>query len=156
MGTGCRIGVLYRAQRVIRSVAVHWDGYPAGVGEALERYYGDGLVDENREKVEALVEGGNLRYLESDTCLEHFPAVESTAAKEDTSYSAFFYRTMDHAGEYYYLYEHGVGWKCGSTLSGTPLAGRLVSLSEAIQAMEEWEEARQQKRRTEADKGLDV
>ncbi len=156
MGTGCRVGVLYRTQRVIRSVSVHWDGYPAGVGEALERYYGDYLTDENREKVEALLEGGDLRYLESDTCLEHYPVADSTVAKEDTSYSAFFYRKMDHAGEYYYLYEHGVGWKCGSTLTDTPLTGRLVLLSEAIQEMEEWEDAQRQTRRTEADKGLDV
>jgi len=126
------------------------------VGEALERYYGDYLTDENREKVEALLEGGDVRYLESDTCLEHYPADDSTMAKEDTSYSAFFYRTMDRAGEYYYLYEHGVGWKCGSTLTDTPLTGRLVLLSEAIRVMEEWEEAQRQEPRQEADKGLDV
>jgi hypothetical protein len=137
-------------------VSVHWDGYPAGVGEVLERDYGEYHADANREKVEALLEGGDLCYLESDTCLEHFPVTDSTMTKEDTSYSAFFYRTLDHAGEYYYLYEHGVGWKCGSTLSDNPLTGRLVSLSEAIEAIEEWEEAQRQELGHEADNELDV
>lgn len=134
MGTGCRIGILYRERRVIRSISVHWDGYPAGVGNVLWVHYGKYGSEENREAIEERLDGGDLSYLESDT--EAQP-IGGTEAKEDTSYSAFFYRTLDQAGEYYYLYEHGVGWKCGSTVTDHPLAGRLVELSEAIQATEQ-------------------
>jgi hypothetical protein len=139
MGTSCRIGILYRYSQKIKSVYVHWDGYPKGVGQVLLNYYNDPDSIENLQKIQHLIDKADLRYLESDQCLEHFPSCESTIYKEDTSYLDYFYRTLDSSSEYYYLYEHGVGWSCGSTTSGTPITGFLVNLKNAIQLMDEYE-----------------
>jgi len=44
----------------IRSVYVHWDGYPAGVGATLETYYQD------PDKLSALMDRGDLSVLAPD------------------------------------------------------------------------------------------
>ncbi len=146
MGTASRIGILYRTLGKIHSVYVHWDGYPKGVGNTLLSYYNDFHSDENLEKVKQLIQGGDLHYLESDTCLKHFKKTDDVPTvisyKEDNSYVGFYYRTIDCNGEYYYLYEHGVGWVCGDTYGSTPLSSCLLRIEDAIPLVEEYEETR--------------
>jgi len=44
----------------IRSVYVHWDGYPSGVGATLETHYQDAT------KLEALMDRGDLSVLDAE------------------------------------------------------------------------------------------
>ena len=139
MGTSCRIGIIYRYSKIIRSVYVHWDGDLNGIGQILLHYYNQPDYTENLEKIENLIQNGDLRYLESEQCLEYFTSSPNTTYKDDTSYIDYFYRTLNTSSEYYYLYEHGIGWSCGSTHSGTPITGFLVNLQYAIQLMDNFE-----------------
>ncbi len=139
MGTSCRIGIIYRYSKIIRSVYVHCDGYLNGIGQTLLQYYNQPDSTENLEKIENLIQNGDLRYLESDQCLEHFTSSPNTTYKEDNNYVDYFYRTLNMSSEYYYLYEHGIGWSCGTTTSGTPITGFLVNLKIAIQLMDDFE-----------------
>lgn len=139
MTTSCRIGIIYRYSKIIRSVYVHWDGDLNGIGQILLHYYNQPDYTENLEKIENLIQNGDLRYLESEQCLEYFTSLPNTTYKDDTSYIDYFYRTLNTSSEYYYLYEHGIGWSCGSTHSGTPITGFLVNLQYAIQLMDNFE-----------------
>ena len=65
---------------------------------------------------------------------------QSEEIGEDNSYIAFFYRCLEEGSEFYYLYEEGVGWRCGGTSWDTPILGRLVPYAEARAAVEEWGE----------------
>jgi hypothetical protein len=139
MGTSCRIGILYRQAGKIKSVYVHWDGYLKGVGNTLLTYYNQPYSKENLEKIQNIIEGGDLHYFESDKCLEHFTECDNTKSKEDKSYIEYFYRTLDSSSEYYYLYEHGVGWACGTTLNDTPISNCIIKLEDAFLLMHEVE-----------------
>jgi len=50
--------------------------------------------------------------------------------RKDPSYLDYFYRCLDEVVEFYYLYEEGVGWKCGCTMRDLPHRGRLVALED--------------------------
>jgi len=60
----------------IRSVYVHWDGYPAGVGATLEKYYQDPdklsrLMDRGDMSVLApdIGEGNSFEHMNDQVCL---------------------------------------------------------------------------------------
>jgi len=127
MGTGCRIGIYY-ASRII-STSVHWDGNLTGVGTVLQNYYNVVESKDNLEKIETLIQKGDLRYIESDTCLEYFPSCDSTMYKEDNDFISFYRRTVQNCGEYYYLYKHGDGWFCGDTYGSTPIMKLDIAIS---------------------------
>lgn len=58
MATRCRVGILNEENMSVRSIYVHWDGYPSYTGKVL-------LSDfkENPEHVQNLIDGGYLSML---------------------------------------------------------------------------------------------
>lgn len=147
MVTGCRIGIIYRYSRKIQSVRVNYDGYPNGVGLALLNYFNDFQSEDNLRTIQNIIQKGDLRILLSDTknnipdiahYSDFYGNTKEYPFKEDTSFISYFYTTLNDSCEFYYLYEHGVGWACGSTYSNTPISGYLMKLSDTIQVMEEF------------------
>lgn len=66
--------------------------------------------------------------------------LQQTSINEDRSMIGYFYRCMEEGTEFYYLYDETTGWRCGGVTLDTPLRGKLVSLDEAQEVMEEWVE----------------
>lgn len=147
MVTSCRIGIIYRYSKKIQSVRVNCDGYPNGVGLALLHHFNDFQSVDNLRNIQKIIEKGDLEILLSDT-KNHIPdiahysdfygSIKEYPLKEDTSFISYFYTTLNDSSEFYYLYEHGVGWACGSTSSNTPISGYLMKLNDAIQVMDEF------------------
>jgi hypothetical protein len=147
MVTSCRIGIIYRYSKKIQSVRVNYDGYLNGVGLALLNYFNDFQSDDNLRNIQKIIEKGDLRILLSDTknnipdiahYSDFYGNTTNSPLKEDTSFVSYFYTTLNDSCNFYYLYEHGVGWSCGSTYSDTPISGFLLKLSDAIDVMEEF------------------
>lgn len=149
MVTGCRIGILYRYSRKIQSVRINYDGYLNGVGLALLNHFNDFKSDDNLVKIQNIIQKGDLQILLCDKknnipdiahYCDFYGNSKEYPFKDDTSFLSYFYTTLNDCCEFYYLYEHGVGWSCGSTYTDTPISGFLMKLSDAIDVMDEFKD----------------
>ena len=131
MGTRARIGV--KTSEGIKSIYLHYDGYPSHAGAILEEHYNDA------EKVQQLIEMGDMSSLAPDIGVEHpFWSIYSgmtydeyrdqfgnmcvfygrdrdqthTEAKKSNSEFYFEMLANNCGAEYWYLFENGV-WKSG-------------------------------------------
>ena len=110
MATRSRIGLLLQTGHVL-SVYHHWDGYPSWLGIHLRQNY------TTREKIEELLDGGDISCIDSDTNWEREevePHVqyyndrgEDTEPRLDLTVEDY----LDNGEEYAYLFEGGE-WKC--------------------------------------------
>jgi hypothetical protein len=139
MGTRSRIGVMHGSN--CKSIYVHWDGYPTGVGRVLYDYY-------NSSKANHLVSLGDASSLCPDVFVpegvEHSfdtPAKgittfygrdrgeKNTEWKTDVTFEAFLERADGCGAEYYYIMQDGE-WFVGSTYSSdTVMGSKLVPLA---------------------------
>ena len=158
MGTRSRIGVMHGDN--CKSIYVHWDGYPSGVGRVLLDHY-------DSSKANHLVALGDLSNLgsvigrahpfsqfeiknddperEAKLALLELAKAEGwctfygrdrgetgTEWKTDTTFEAFLERADECCAEYYYVMQEGE-WYVGTTYSSDEkMGGKLVLLAEAL------------------------
>lgn len=127
MGTRSLVGVMVGSK--CRAVYVHWDGYLEGVGAWLQEYT-------TQPEVEELISHGDRSSLE-----DGYYKDRGEDGVDPTEYATFeeFKEAADGCGaEYYYVFKDGV-WYCGDCYgrwgSGTPISGKLVAYSEAVEIM---------------------
>jgi hypothetical protein len=118
MATRYRVGIL-QEDGAIKSVYGHWDGYPESAGKILTEKFN------TKEKVEDLIEGGDISCLETDTDWKGNRR-ESTfvlyykdrgdldcgslTSEDDFNY---FQLTRNCDGEFAYLFDPGAQtWEC--------------------------------------------
>lgn len=121
MGTRSLVGVMQGD--VCRTVYVHWDGYLAGVGAALQDY-------DTQAAVEALISHGDRSSLD-----EGYYKDRGESGVDPTDYATFeeFLDAASGCGaEYYYVFRDGV-WYCGDTYGNTAISGKLVAYAEAVE-----------------------
>lgn len=128
----CRVGILYRRRNVLRSVSVQWKGSLVELGDFLLNQFHEVASEDTLECIETLLTG----VLSCGGKWSSGPV-----AGEDRSDMDYFYRTLLEEGEYFFVFEPEMGWKCGTTLSSVPMTGRWMHLSDAIPL---WEVAEQE------------
>ena len=142
MGTRSRIGVMHGTN--CKSIYVHWDGYPTGVGRILLDHY-------NSSKANHLVALGDASTLRPNVFVpegvEHSfekPAEDicifygrdrgetGTEWKTDATFEEFLERADGCGAEYYYVMQDGE-WFVGSTYKSDQVLGsKLVPLAEVL------------------------
>ena len=147
MGTRSRIGVMHGDN--CKSVYVHWDGYPTGVGSVLNEHY-------DSSKANHLVALGDIsclaKEIEIPEGVKHSfndpvdditifygrdRGEEGTEFKSDFSFGQFLERADGCGAEYYYLMKDGE-WFVGSTYkSDAKLGGKLVPLAKVLAEVNE-------------------
>jgi hypothetical protein len=99
------------------------------IGEELIEYTNlEDVEDWMKEKIQARKEAETRKEVETRKRGEGREGEEEAVPEEDRSYLDYFYRSLDEQAEFYYLYEQGVGWKCGCTTRDVSIRGRLVPL----------------------------
>ena len=63
---------------------------------------------------------------------------QQPSVEEDRTRMVHFYRCMEEGSEFYYLYEPSTGWQCGGVTWDTPLRGRIMSIEDGRDIMEQW------------------
>ena len=114
MGTRSRIGLQLKDQ--IISVYHHWDGYPEWLGVTLNKKFN------TREKVEELIDGGDMSCCDSDNNWDltvrevsaptyYSERGEDCPPKISESITEYLDQTERTDGEYAYLFDNG-SWTC--------------------------------------------
>lgn len=146
MGTRSRIGVMHGDK--CKSVYCHWDGYLEHNGRILQEHY-------DSAKANNLVALGDLSSLarEIDFPDGEFHTFNSpmenvtvfygrdrgedgTDFRVDFTFEDFMKRVHGCGAEYYYIMQDGV-WYVGDNYGTTALSGKLVPLTEALEAVKE-------------------
>ena len=124
MGTRSLVGVM--KGDVCRAVYVHYDGYLAGVGAALQDYT-------TQPDVEELISHGDRSSLD-----EGYYKDRGETGVGPTDYATFeeFLDAANGCGaEYYYIFKDGE-WYCGDCYGrwnhSTSISGKLVPYAEAV------------------------
>jgi len=131
MGTRARIGV--KTSEGIKSIYLHWDGYPSHAGTILQEHYNDA------DKVQQLIEMGDMSILAPEIGVKHpFSSLDCgmttkeyedqfgnmcvfygrdrgetrTEAKDSVGEYSFKLVADNCGAEYWYLFENG-NWKSG-------------------------------------------
>ena len=110
MATRARIGLLIGDESVV-SVYHHWDGYPNWLGIHLRRNYA------TREKIEELLDGGDISCIDSDTnwnheeCEPHIQYYNDRGEKTEPRFDQTVEDYLDNGEEYAYLFENNE-WIC--------------------------------------------
>ena len=118
MATRGRIGIQLKNGSIL-SVYSHWDNYPEWAGKKLKEHFN------TREKVAALIDGGDISSLWTDkdwdgkeqeygTLYYEGRGDVDTEPNLDNSFQAFIGSVNDSWCDYAYLFTNGE-WKCYTT-----------------------------------------
>lgn len=143
MGTRSRIGVMHGDN--CKSIYVHWDGYPTGVGRTLLDHYDSAKANHlvalgDVSSLGALVEipegvehSFNMPNKEHDITVFYGRdrGEDGIEFKTDDTFAKFFERADSCGAEYYYVMKDGV-WYMGNTYTSSPLCGKLEPLAEVL------------------------
>ena len=119
MSTNSRIGIRLPDDSIL-SVYHHWDGYPEWLGVTLKQQYN------TREKVEELIDGGNMSSCYSDNTwdidvkcdprplyyTERGESLDDNAPKLSKNEKEYLVTTDKCCGEFAYIFELNNTWRC--------------------------------------------
>ena len=119
MSTNSRIGIRLPDGSIL-SVYHHWDGYPEWLGVTLKQQYN------TREKVEELIDGGNMSSCYSDNTwdidvkcdprplyyTERGESLDDNAPKLSKNEKEYLVTTDKCCGEFAYIFELNNTWRC--------------------------------------------
>ena len=119
MSTNSRIGIRLPDDSIL-SVYHHWDGYPEWLGVTLKQQYN------TREKVEELIDGGNMSSCYSDNTwdidvkcdprplyyTERGESLDDNAPKLSKNEKEYLVTTDKCCGEFAYIFELNNVWRC--------------------------------------------
>ena len=119
MSTNSRIGIRLEDGSIL-SVYHHWDGYPEWLGVTLKQQYN------TREKVEELIDGGNMSSCYSDNTwdidvkcdprplyyTERGESLDDNAPKLSKNEKEYLVTTDKCCGEFAYIFELNNTWRC--------------------------------------------
>ena len=119
MSTNSRIGLRLEDGSIL-SVYHHWDGYPEWLGVTLKQQYN------TREKVEELIDGGNMSSCYSDNTwdidvkcdprplyyTERGESLDDNAPKLSKNEKEYLVTTDKCCGEFAYIFELNNTWRC--------------------------------------------
>lgn len=147
MGTRSRIGVMHGDN--CKSIYVHWDGYPTGVGSVLNEHYDSSKANHlvslgdasSLAKNIEIPEGVEHSFDKADDNITVFygrdRGEEGTEFKTDFTFEQFLERADNCGAEYYYIMKDGE-WFVGSTYKlDAKLGGKLVPLAQVLAEVNE-------------------
>lgn len=103
-----------------RTIYIHFDGYPEGVGEAIQKF-------DTMHKALDFVKDGDRSSVDGELYNEPYT--------EHDSFEEFFNTATNSWIEWYYVFKDG-SWFCGNTYAESQYCGTLTPFYEVIASEE--------------------